>query len=113
MIPHLVLAASWGGEVAGENRALTTVSMGDGGVLGAITLLKASPMQSLATHLCCSRGNLRSGYPRSNDDDALASLYLLRTSFLEQRRLVEARGGVVFIYRVADDESWRHGTSGP
>jgi hypothetical protein len=113
MIPHLVSAASWGGEAAGENRALTTVSAGDGGVLGAVTLLKASPVQSSATHLCCSGGNLRSGYTGSDDDDALASLYLLRTSFLEQRRLVEARGGVVFINRTADNESWRHGAAGP
>jgi hypothetical protein len=89
------------------------VSAGDGGVLGAVTLLKASPMQSSATHLCCFGGNLRSGYTGSDDDDALALLYLLRTSFLEQRRLVEARGGVVFINRTADDESWRHGAAGP
>jgi hypothetical protein len=41
---HLVPAASWGGEAAGENRALTLVSVGDGGVLGAGIFLKASPM---------------------------------------------------------------------
>jgi hypothetical protein len=90
MIPHLVPAVSWGGEAAGENHALIPVSAGDGGVLGAVTLLKASPVQSSATHSCCSEGNPRSGYPRSGDDDALASLYLLRTSFLDQRRLVQA-----------------------
>jgi hypothetical protein len=57
-------------------------------------------MQSSVLHLCCSGGNLRSGYPRSDDDDVLASLYLLRTSFLDQCWLVEARGGVVLFIRV-------------
>jgi hypothetical protein len=59
------------------------------------------------------RGNPRSGYPGSNDDDALTSFYLLRSSFLEQRRLLEAIGGGVFINRIADDESQRHGAAGP
>jgi hypothetical protein len=82
MIPHLVPAASWGGESTGENLALTLVSVGDGGILGAFTLLKASPMQSSVTHLFCSQRNPNLD-PGSDDDDALASLYLLRTSFLE------------------------------
>jgi hypothetical protein len=103
---------SWGGEAAGENRVLTPVSAGDGGVIGVVTLLKASPVQSLATYSCCSEGNPRCGYSGSDDDDALASLYLLRTSFLDQRRLVEARGGVVLIYRKVDDESRRRGAAG-
>jgi hypothetical protein len=110
---HLVPAASWEGKAAGENRALTLVSVGDGGVLGAFTFLKASPMQSSSTHSCCSGGNPRSGYPGLNDEGALASLYLSRASFLEQRRLVEASDGVVFINRVADDQSLRHGAAGP
>jgi hypothetical protein len=38
---HLV-PASWGGEATGENRALTLVLAGDGGVIGVATLLKAS-----------------------------------------------------------------------
>jgi hypothetical protein len=38
--------------------------------------------------------------------------YLLRTSFLDHSWLVVARGGVVFINRVADDESQRHGAKG-
>jgi hypothetical protein len=103
---------SWGGEAASENRALTPVSAGDGGVIGVVTLLKASSVQSLATYSCCSGGNPRCGYSGSDDDDTLASLYLLRTSFLDQRRLVEARGGMVLIYRKVDDESWRHGAAG-
>jgi hypothetical protein len=109
---HLV-PASWGGEATGENRALTPVLAGDGGVIGVATLLKASPVQFLATHLCCSGRNPRSGYSRSDDDDVLASLYLLRTSFWDQHRLVEARGGVVFINRIADDESQRRGAVRP
>jgi hypothetical protein len=87
---------------------------GDGGVYAYIaTLLKASPLQPASSHLYCSGGNSRFGYSGSNDDDALMSLYLLRALFLEQRRLVEASGGVVFINRVADDESQQHGAAGP
>jgi hypothetical protein len=41
MIAHVVTAASWGDKTAGQNQALTTVIAGDGGVLGAVTLLKA------------------------------------------------------------------------
>jgi hypothetical protein len=109
---HLVPTASWGGEAAGENRALTPVSAGNGGIPGVVALLKASPMQLLATHSCYSGANPISGYPGSNDDDALASLYLLRASFLEQCRLVEASGGVVFINHVAAESQW-HGAAGP
>jgi hypothetical protein len=109
---HLAPAVSWGSEDAGENHALTPFSAGDVGVIGVATLLKASLVQSSATHLSCSGGNPRSGYSGSDDDDALALLYLLRTSFLDQRWLVEARGGVVFIYRVADDESQWRGAAG-
>jgi hypothetical protein len=71
----------WGDEAANENRALTPVLVADGSVLGVVYKSKASPMQSLFAHSCCSRRNPRSVYPRSNDDDALAALYLLRTSF--------------------------------
>jgi hypothetical protein len=89
-ISHLV-PVSWGGEAPDENYALSPVSASDGGVIGAITLLKASPVQSLATHSCCSEGNPRYGYSGSDDDDVLASLYLLRTTFLDPCRLEEAR----------------------
>jgi hypothetical protein len=93
---HLVPAVSWGREAAGENRALTPVSAGDGGVIGTVTLLKVSHVQSSATRSCCSGVNPGSRYSGSNDDDVLASLYLSRTPFLDQRWLVEARGGVVY-----------------
>jgi hypothetical protein len=56
MILHLVSAASWGGEAAGENRALTTVSTGDGGVLGAVTLLKGIAYAVFGYSLVLLRG---------------------------------------------------------
>jgi hypothetical protein len=102
----------WGDKAADENRAWTSVLASDGGVLGAVTLSKASPAQSLFARSCYSGGNPRSCYPRSDDDDALASLYLLRISLLDQRWLAEARGGVV-LFDCLTDESQRRGAAGP
>jgi hypothetical protein len=80
MIPHLVSAASWGGEVVRENRALlggrcrrTQRHYLDKGVAYAVFVYT----------LVLLRGIPRYGYPGSDDDDALASLYLLRASFLD------------------------------
>jgi hypothetical protein len=56
MIMHLVPAANWGDEAAGENRILTLVMAGDGGMLSVVTFLKASSMQSLLTSLVLLRG---------------------------------------------------------
>jgi hypothetical protein len=42
----------------------------------------------------------------------LVSISLLRASFLEQLRIVEAIGGVVCIYRVEDGGSRRRGAAG-
>jgi hypothetical protein len=69
-----------GRQGSGENRALTMVTAGDGDVLGVVTLLKASSMESSSTQSCYSRGNPRSGSPGS-DDGALVSLFLLGASF--------------------------------
>jgi hypothetical protein len=41
---HLGPDVSWENEAVDENSALTPVSAGDGGVIGVITLLKASPV---------------------------------------------------------------------
>jgi hypothetical protein len=49
LIPHLVPAASSGDEAAGEKRVLTLVMAGDDGVIGIVTLLKASSVQSSFT----------------------------------------------------------------
>jgi hypothetical protein len=49
----------WGDKTVDENRARTSVLAGDGGVLSAVTLSKASPVQSLFAHSCCSGGNPR------------------------------------------------------
>jgi hypothetical protein len=76
--------ASWDDNAPGENRALTMVTVGDGGILGVVTLLKASPMESLSTQSCYFRGNRRSGSPGSDDGGALVSLSLLGSSFLDQ-----------------------------
>jgi hypothetical protein len=61
MILHLVSADSWEDEAAGEHRVLTSVMAGDDSVIGAITLLKASSVQPLPTHLCCSGETLGLG----------------------------------------------------
>jgi hypothetical protein len=53
----------WGDKTTDENHVLTPVLAGDGSVLGAVTLLKTSPMQSSVAHSCCSEGKPRSGYP--------------------------------------------------
>jgi hypothetical protein len=66
------------------------VTAGDGDVLGVVTLLKASSMESSSTQSCYSRGTPRSGSPGSDDDGALVSLFLLGASFLEQLKV----GGV-------------------
>jgi hypothetical protein len=39
MILHLVPAARWGDEAAGENQILTSVMAGDSGVLAVVTLM--------------------------------------------------------------------------
>jgi hypothetical protein len=74
---------NWEDKAPGENRAMTMVTAGDGGVLGAITLLKASPMDSSSTQSCCSGENPRSRSPRSDDGGALVLLFLLGALFLE------------------------------
>jgi hypothetical protein len=101
----------WGDKAADENRALTPILAGDGGVSASLPC-RRHRLQSSVAHSCCSGGNPTSGFPRSDNDDALTSLYLLRSSFLDQRWLVVARGGVVLFNRIADDESQRHGAAG-
>jgi hypothetical protein len=54
----------WGHKTTDENHALTPVLAGNGSVFGAVTLLKASPMQSSIAHSCCSEEKPRSGYPK-------------------------------------------------
>jgi hypothetical protein len=78
LIPLLVPAASWGDAAAGENRAPTSV-------LAASRrryLVKDIVVAVCIYSVVLLWGNPRSGYPESNDDDTLVSLYLLRASFL-------------------------------
>jgi hypothetical protein len=48
----------WRDNAADENRARTSALVGDGGVSGAVTLLKASHVKPLFAHPCCCGGNL-------------------------------------------------------
>jgi hypothetical protein len=88
-IPHLVPAVSCGVKMPMKIE-LRLRSLQAMAVFVRHSLVEGITYAVFEYSLMLLRGNPRSSYPGSDDDDALASLYLLRTSLLDQGLLVEA-----------------------
>jgi hypothetical protein len=89
-ISFLASASSWGDTTAGENRTSTSVKVGDGDVSDVVTLLKASLLQSVSSHLYRRRSD-----PRAAALVMVAVAHLLArlVAFLDHVVMLFAGGG--------------------